>query len=37
MEVGPGNYNSEGANWTDGYQLVPCGLMAAPRLEVRGG
>lgn len=36
IAVGPGNYNSEGDNWTDSYQLVPCGLMAEPRLEVRG-
>ena len=35
--TGSGNFNSSGDDWTDGYQLVPCGLMVDPRLEVRRG
>jgi hypothetical protein len=33
--TGPGQYITSGDGWIDGYNLVPCGLMAAPRLEVR--
>jgi hypothetical protein len=30
--TGPGQFVSSGAEWTDGYTLVPCGLMEEPRL-----
>ena len=33
--TGPGEFVSSGDEWTDAYQLVPCGLMAPPRLVVR--
>jgi len=32
---GPGSYTTTGEQWIDGYQLVPCGLMAPPQLIVR--
>ncbi|MBN2581653.1 MAG: hypothetical protein JXL80_01195, partial [Planctomycetes bacterium] len=32
--TGPGQYLDR-QNWYDGYQLVPCGLMAPPKLVVR--
>ncbi|MFA5206487.1 MAG: glycosyl hydrolase [Lentisphaeria bacterium] len=34
---GPGEFTRDTDTWIDGYQLVPCGLMAAPRLVVRQG
>jgi len=33
--TGSGEFVSHGDHWTDSYNLVPCGLMADPRLEVR--
>ncbi|MHC4986178.1 MAG: hypothetical protein ACYTFO_08500 [Planctomycetota bacterium] len=33
--VGPGGFVERGANWLDGYNLAPCGLMKPPRLIVR--
>ena len=33
--IGPGHFTTAGDAWTDGYTLVPCGLMAPPRLIVR--
>jgi hypothetical protein len=33
--TGPGEYVPGKERWFDGYQLVPCGLMAPPRLSVR--
>lgn len=33
--LGPGQFVSSGDKWIDAYQLVPCGLMAAPKLVVR--
>jgi hypothetical protein len=33
--TGPGQYQSEGKNWTDNYQLVPCGLMEDPELIIK--
>jgi len=33
--TGPDSFTSTGKMWTDNYQLVPCGLMAEPRLEMR--
>jgi hypothetical protein len=33
--TGPGQFVSKGDLWRDGYQLVPCGIMAAPELIVR--
>jgi len=33
--TGPGEFQDTGDRWFDGYQLVPCGLMAEPRLSVR--
>ncbi len=33
--VGPGAFIERGANWLDGYNLTPCGLMTPPRLIVR--
>ena len=35
MWTGPGEFVTEGADWTDAYQLVPCGLMQAPALVTR--
>ncbi len=35
MWTGPGEYVSEGDRWQEAYQLVPCGLMTAPVVEVR--
>ena len=32
---GPGQFVATGKQWIDGYQLVPCGLLAPPRLIVR--
>jgi hypothetical protein len=32
---GPGSFVTTGKQWIDGYQLVPCGLLAPPRLIVR--
>ena len=33
--TGPAEFVSEGNKWFEGYQLVPCGLMAEPELIVR--
>jgi len=33
--TGPGEFITKGDAWTDDYQLVPCGLMAAPELIVK--
>jgi hypothetical protein len=33
--TGPGEFTRWGDSWFEGYQLVPCGLMAAPAVEVR--
>jgi len=33
--TGPGEFVAAGERWFEGYQLVPCGLMAAPQLVVR--
>jgi hypothetical protein len=33
--TGPEKYQAQGDQWNDGYTLVPCGLMAAPELQVR--
>ncbi len=33
--TGPGEFVRSGDGWLDGYQLVPCGLMAEPELIVR--
>ncbi|MBN1557028.1 MAG: hypothetical protein JW951_02645 [Lentisphaerae bacterium] len=33
--TGPAQFVTEGAAWSDAYRLVPCGLLAAPRLDVR--
>jgi len=33
--TGPGRFIAQGKEWQDEYQLVPCGLMAPPRLIVR--
>lgn len=32
--TGPSNFVTEGADWTDGYVLKPCGLLAPPTLKV---
>ncbi len=32
--VGPGNFVTEGKDWTDDYALRPCGLLAHPILKV---
>jgi len=32
--TGPDQYQSSGKLWQDEYQLVPCGLLAAPELRV---
>jgi len=34
--TGPNEYMRGPDSWFDGYQLVPCGLMAEPELIVRG-
>ncbi len=34
--TGPGEFARWGDTWFEGYQLVPCGLMAAPVVEIRG-
>ena len=33
--TGPGSFVSQGSQWVEEYQLVPCGLMKAPELIVR--
>jgi hypothetical protein len=33
--TGPNEFVSEGADWTDEYQLVPCGLMKPPIVVAR--
>ena len=33
--TGPAQYVTSDKEWTNGYQLVPCGLMVPPRLVVR--
>jgi hypothetical protein len=33
--TGPGQFKTSGDEWTDGYSLVSCGLMAQPELVVR--
>jgi hypothetical protein len=33
--TGPGQFKTSGKDWTDGYSLVSCGLMAQPELVVR--
>ncbi len=33
--TGPGRFVAKGKEWFDGYQLVPCGLMAPPELVFR--
>jgi hypothetical protein len=33
--TGPAQFITTGEAWFDGYQLVPCGLMASPEIEVR--
>ncbi|MBA4387419.1 MAG: hypothetical protein C0404_05520, partial [Verrucomicrobia bacterium] len=33
--TGPAQFEETGDEWTDAYQLVPCGLMRPPRLIVR--
>ena len=33
--IWPGSWRSSGDLWTDGYVLVPCGLMAPPQLVVK--
>ncbi len=33
--TGPGEFQDLGPRWYPGYQLVPCGLMAAPELVVK--
>jgi hypothetical protein len=35
MWTGPGEFITEGEDWIDAYQLVPCGLMRAPVLVTR--
>ena len=34
--TGPSEYKAPRDRWLDGYCLVPCGLMAAPKLVVKG-
>jgi hypothetical protein len=34
--TGPGEYAYNQKRWVDGYQLVPCGIMAEPQLVVKG-
>jgi hypothetical protein len=31
----PWHFESEGKDWSENWNLVPCGLMANPRLEIR--
>ncbi len=33
--TGPGEFTRSGETWLEGYQLVPCGLMAMPVVDVR--
>ena len=33
--TGPGEFQAGGDRWYDGYQLVPCGLLAPPELVVK--
>jgi hypothetical protein len=33
--IGPGHFVTGGKDWTDDYVLVPCGLLAPPRLVIR--
>ena len=33
--TGPGEFRSVGADWTDAFQLVPCGLLKPPAIVVR--
>ncbi len=33
--TGPGQFMTTGEQWTDGYGLVPCGLMAQPEIVAR--
>ncbi len=33
--TGPGEFTSSGDQWSDAYQLVPCGLMKPPAVMVR--
>lgn len=33
--TGPGEFKWGHNGWFDGYQLVPCGLMQPPRIEIR--
>lgn len=33
--TGPGEFVTQGEKWFEGYQLVPCGLLAPPELVVR--
>ena len=33
--TGPGEYVPDAKNWFDGYQLVPCGIMKPPHIEIR--
>ena len=33
--TGPAEFVTEGSDWTDGYQLVPCGLMKPPLVLTR--
>ena len=33
--TGPTQFVTTGADWVDRYQLVPCGLLAPPRIAVR--
>lgn len=33
--TGPGNFVTRNGDWTDGYQLVPCGLLSPPVLVTR--
>lgn len=35
--TGPDSFTQGPANWLDGYQLVPCGIMSEPELIVRSG
>jgi hypothetical protein len=34
--TGPGEYAYNPKRWTDGYQLVPCGILAEPQIVVKG-
>ena len=33
--TGPAQFVSEGAEWTDEYQIVPCGLMKNPEIVIK--